>query len=295
MGARGQPDACAASSRSPTSATRSASSRARRWSPRREWHHPDIELGWGRAAFELTTHAASGLTRNDFVMAAKIDRLAGGRCVVSLEAEMLALIKAGRRAPQRHLPDAGARDPAQQPATTSCSAGTELFGLPVEPRDDIPPKRFRIDCPGSRLRDRGGDRRGGRRAAAGRRRRPRRPAPDEDARRDQSRSTPSGSRPSRSSLSRCASSVSAAAGRSAGGSVVPDLVEQLVACARRPRVERRDQPPLAVEAVLDVLASFARGSQTTGPWPGQSASSVERAQASQRLEVARPASRRRAG
>ena len=25
----------------------------------------------------------------------------------------------------------------------------ELFGLPVEPRDNIPPKRFRIDCPGS--------------------------------------------------------------------------------------------------------------------------------------------------
>ena len=42
-----------------------------------EGHHPDIELGWGRAAFTLTTHAASGLTRNDFVLAAKIDRLAG--------------------------------------------------------------------------------------------------------------------------------------------------------------------------------------------------------------------------
>jgi 4a-hydroxytetrahydrobiopterin dehydratase len=42
-----------------------------------EFHHPDIELGWGRAAFELTTHAASGLTRNDFVMAAKLDKLAG--------------------------------------------------------------------------------------------------------------------------------------------------------------------------------------------------------------------------
>ena len=41
-----------------------------------EGHHPDIELGWGRAAFELTTHAASGLTRNDFILAAKIDRLA---------------------------------------------------------------------------------------------------------------------------------------------------------------------------------------------------------------------------
>ena len=42
-----------------------------------EGHHPDIELGWGRAAFKLTTHAASGLTRNDFVLAAKIDQLAG--------------------------------------------------------------------------------------------------------------------------------------------------------------------------------------------------------------------------
>jgi 4a-hydroxytetrahydrobiopterin dehydratase len=41
-----------------------------------EFHHPDIELGWGRAAFELTTHAAGGLTRNDFVMAAKLNELA---------------------------------------------------------------------------------------------------------------------------------------------------------------------------------------------------------------------------
>jgi 4a-hydroxytetrahydrobiopterin dehydratase len=40
-----------------------------------EGHHPDIELGWGRAAFKLTTHAASGLTRNDFILAAKIDQL----------------------------------------------------------------------------------------------------------------------------------------------------------------------------------------------------------------------------
>jgi len=43
----------------------------------REWHHPDIELGWGRAAFVLTTHSVGGLSRNDFVMAAKLDQLAG--------------------------------------------------------------------------------------------------------------------------------------------------------------------------------------------------------------------------
>jgi 4a-hydroxytetrahydrobiopterin dehydratase len=40
-------------------------------------HHPDLEVGWGRVAVALTTHAAGGLTDNDFIMAAKIDRLAG--------------------------------------------------------------------------------------------------------------------------------------------------------------------------------------------------------------------------
>lgn len=40
-----------------------------------EGHHPDLELGWGRVAVSLTTHAAGGLTDNDFIMAAKIDRL----------------------------------------------------------------------------------------------------------------------------------------------------------------------------------------------------------------------------
>jgi 4a-hydroxytetrahydrobiopterin dehydratase len=40
----------------------------------REDHHPDIELGWGRVAVELWTHTAGGLTENDFIVAAKIDR-----------------------------------------------------------------------------------------------------------------------------------------------------------------------------------------------------------------------------
>ncbi len=42
----------------------------------REGHHPDLHLGWGHLDVDLSTHAAGGLTRNDFVMAAKIDRLA---------------------------------------------------------------------------------------------------------------------------------------------------------------------------------------------------------------------------
>ena len=43
-----------------------------------ESHHPEIELEWGRAAFRTWTHTASGLSRNDFIMAAKIDALAEG-------------------------------------------------------------------------------------------------------------------------------------------------------------------------------------------------------------------------
>ena len=42
-----------------------------------ESHHPAIELEWGRAAFRTWMHTASGLSRNDFILAAKIDLLAG--------------------------------------------------------------------------------------------------------------------------------------------------------------------------------------------------------------------------
>jgi 4a-hydroxytetrahydrobiopterin dehydratase len=40
-----------------------------------EGHHPDLEVGWGRLVCVLTTHAIGGLSQNDFIMAAKIDRL----------------------------------------------------------------------------------------------------------------------------------------------------------------------------------------------------------------------------
>mgnify|MGYP002778910152 CR=1 FL=1 len=39
-----------------------------------EDHHPDLHLtGYRKVAVELTTHAANGLTENDFILAAKID------------------------------------------------------------------------------------------------------------------------------------------------------------------------------------------------------------------------------
>ena len=40
-----------------------------------EGHHPDTLFGWGYAAITLTTHAIHGLSENDFILAAKINRL----------------------------------------------------------------------------------------------------------------------------------------------------------------------------------------------------------------------------
>jgi 4a-hydroxytetrahydrobiopterin dehydratase len=42
-------------------------------------HHPDIVLKWGRVETTLWTHKIDGLTESDFIMAAKIDEVAGDR------------------------------------------------------------------------------------------------------------------------------------------------------------------------------------------------------------------------
>jgi 4a-hydroxytetrahydrobiopterin dehydratase len=40
-----------------------------------EGHHPDISFGWGYATVRLQTKKIKGLHENDFILAAKIDRL----------------------------------------------------------------------------------------------------------------------------------------------------------------------------------------------------------------------------
>src|SRR5690348_7098573 len=42
-----------------------------------EGHHPNLMVTWGRADVEIYTHSVDGLTESDFVLAAKIGRLAG--------------------------------------------------------------------------------------------------------------------------------------------------------------------------------------------------------------------------
>src|SRR5580704_3591900 len=40
-----------------------------------EKHHPDLLVSYGSVTVWLWTHAAGGLTQNDFILAAKIDKL----------------------------------------------------------------------------------------------------------------------------------------------------------------------------------------------------------------------------
>jgi 4a-hydroxytetrahydrobiopterin dehydratase len=40
-----------------------------------EDHHPDLEVGYNRCRIIFTTHSIGGLSQNDFICAAKIDRL----------------------------------------------------------------------------------------------------------------------------------------------------------------------------------------------------------------------------
>lgn len=42
----------------------------------REQHHPDIKVhNWNRVTIDTWTHAVNGLSRNDFILAAKINRI----------------------------------------------------------------------------------------------------------------------------------------------------------------------------------------------------------------------------
>lgn len=38
-------------------------------------HHPDIHLAWGKVGVDIWTHKINGLTRSDFILAAKIDAI----------------------------------------------------------------------------------------------------------------------------------------------------------------------------------------------------------------------------
>ncbi len=45
------------------------------WISHQENHHPDLEVSYNTCLVRYSTHAVKGLTENDFICAAKIDRL----------------------------------------------------------------------------------------------------------------------------------------------------------------------------------------------------------------------------
>ena len=47
------------------------------WIANREDHHPDMEVGYAHCLVRYTTHDVGGLSRNDFICAAKVEGLLG--------------------------------------------------------------------------------------------------------------------------------------------------------------------------------------------------------------------------
>ncbi len=41
-----------------------------------EKHHPDLRIAWGSCVVEIWTHKINGLSKSDFILAAKIETLA---------------------------------------------------------------------------------------------------------------------------------------------------------------------------------------------------------------------------
>ena len=151
------------------------------------------------------------------------------------------------------------------------------------PRCSTPPRRRRHPA---RRRQRAGGaaarpcaaaHRRGARHVASRSRQPRRAAP--------AAPRPSGSRPSSASLSRCAASVTVAAGRSSAGASA-QAASSSSSTLRAPRGERVEQRRSRSRRCATYSSSFAAGSSTSGPWPGQISASVARAQPREPGEVA---------
>ncbi|GAA5787107.1 putative pterin-4-alpha-carbinolamine dehydratase [Chitiniphilus shinanonensis] len=47
------------------------------WIAHQQDHHPDLEVSYSRCKVAWCTHSAGGLTRNDFICAARVDALQG--------------------------------------------------------------------------------------------------------------------------------------------------------------------------------------------------------------------------
>ncbi len=45
------------------------------WLAHQQDHHPDLKVSYSRCKISLSTHDADGITKNDFICAAKIDAL----------------------------------------------------------------------------------------------------------------------------------------------------------------------------------------------------------------------------
>jgi 4a-hydroxytetrahydrobiopterin dehydratase len=45
------------------------------WVAHQQNHHPDMEVGYNKCTLRYSTHSAGGLTKNDFICAARVEQL----------------------------------------------------------------------------------------------------------------------------------------------------------------------------------------------------------------------------
>jgi 4a-hydroxytetrahydrobiopterin dehydratase len=45
------------------------------WIAHQQNHHPDMEVGYNKCTLRYSTHSAGGLTKNDFICAARVEQL----------------------------------------------------------------------------------------------------------------------------------------------------------------------------------------------------------------------------
>jgi 4a-hydroxytetrahydrobiopterin dehydratase len=100
------------------------------WIANTEDHHPDLEISYNRCKITFTTHAAGGLTVNDFICAAKVDAIYTGTLTEATAEKTQAIIESPLVEPR---PNTGTIPrPAPQAAELNMDEAEELLNIEIK-------------------------------------------------------------------------------------------------------------------------------------------------------------------
>ncbi len=99
------------------------------WIANTEDHHPDLEISYNRCKITLTTHAAGGLTVNDFICAAKVDAIYTGTLTEATAEKTQAIIESPMAEPR---PNTGTIPRPPQAAELNMDEAEELLNIEIK-------------------------------------------------------------------------------------------------------------------------------------------------------------------